>query len=57
MKFEDLNIFKKLSEQYDSQREKVTSSLRELKQLLASESKESSQMLDIYYKHKQMTLI
>ena len=51
MKFEDLNIFKKLSEQYDSQREKVTSSLRELKQLLASESKESSQMLDIYYKY------
>ena len=38
MKFEDLNIFKKLSEQYDSQ-EKVTSSLRELKQLLASESR------------------
>ena len=50
-KFEDLNIFKKLSEQYDSQREKVTSSLRELKQLLATESKESSQMLDIYYRY------
>tara|TARA_Y100000816_G_C25987429_1_gene515752 strand:- start:277 stop:618 length:342 start_codon:yes stop_codon:yes gene_type:complete len=51
MKLDDLKIFQKLSEQYDSQRDKITSSLRELKSLLASESKESSQMLDIYYKY------
>tara|TARA_Y100000996_G_scaffold332422_1_gene268720 strand:- start:516 stop:851 length:336 start_codon:yes stop_codon:yes gene_type:complete len=51
MKFEDSNIFKKLFNQYDSQREKVTSSLKELKLLLASESKESLQILDVYYKY------
>tara|TARA_Y100000817_G_C16667190_1_gene459839 strand:- start:3 stop:344 length:342 start_codon:yes stop_codon:yes gene_type:complete len=51
MNIDDLKIFKKISEKYDAQKDKVKSSLEELKKILSIESRESKQMLDIYYKY------
>ncbi len=44
-------IFDRISQKYKSQKNKMRDSLIELKKVLEVESKESSQMLDIYYKY------
>ena len=51
MSINDNKIFGKLSEKYASEKDKIRKSLIELKEVLKTESKESSQMLDIYYKY------
>lgn len=51
MSIDDSKIFGKLSEKYTSEKEKIKKSLLDLKEVLKTESKESSQMLDIYYKY------
>ena len=51
MSIDDNKIFGKLSEKYTSEKEKIKKSLLDLKEVLKTESKESSQMLDIYYKY------
>jgi len=47
----DGKIFDKISNKYRSQKNKIKQSLIDLKKVLETESKESSQMLDIYYKY------
>ena len=44
-------FFEKITHRYESQKSKITESLNSLKIALETESKESSQMLDIYYKY------
>ena len=51
MSINDNKIFGKLTEKYASEKDKIRKSLIELKEVLKTESKESSQMLDIYYKY------
>jgi len=51
MNIEDNKIFKKLISKYRSEKEKISSSLLTLKKALEVESKETTQMLDIYYKY------
>jgi len=51
MKIEDNKIFKKLISKYRSEKGKISSSLLTLKKALEVESKETTQMLDIYYKY------
>tara|TARA_B100000214_G_scaffold357263_1_gene316648 strand:- start:475 stop:843 length:369 start_codon:yes stop_codon:yes gene_type:complete len=51
MSINDNKIFSKLTEKYASEKDKIRKSLIELKEVLKTESKESSQMLDIYYKY------
>ena len=47
----DGKIFDKITNKYRSQKNKIKQSLIDLKKVLETESKESSQMLDIYYKY------
>tara|TARA_B100001029_G_C14679702_1_gene243938 strand:+ start:209 stop:550 length:342 start_codon:yes stop_codon:yes gene_type:complete len=47
----DSKVFGKLVEKYESEKEKIKKSLLELREVLKTESKESSQMLDIYYQY------
>jgi hypothetical protein len=51
MNIEDNKIFKKLISKYRAEKEKISSSLLTLKKALEVESKETKQMLDIYYKY------
>ena len=51
MNINDNKVFGKLAEKYESEKEKIKKSLLELKEVLKTESKESSQMLDIYYQY------
>ena len=51
MNIEDNKIFKKLIKKYRSEKEKISSSLLTLKKALEVESKDTTQMLDIYYKY------
>ena len=51
MDIENNKIFKSLIKKYESEKEKISSSLLTLKKALEVESKETTQMLDIYYKY------
>ena len=51
MTINDSKIFDKLTQKYSSEKEKIKRSLLDLKEVLKTESRESSQMLDIYYKY------
>ena len=51
MDIENNKIFKSLINKYESEKEKISSSLLILKRALEVESKETTQMLDIYYKY------
>ena len=51
MDIENNKIFKSLINKYESEKEKISSSLLTLKRALEVESKETTQMLDIYYKY------
>tara|TARA_B100000614_G_C14362405_1_gene417751 strand:+ start:223 stop:564 length:342 start_codon:yes stop_codon:yes gene_type:complete len=51
MSINDNKIFSKLTEKYTSEKDKIKKSLLDLKEVLKTESRESSQMLDIYYRY------
>jgi len=51
MKIDDLNFFKTIMEKYTSNKTKVLSSLNKLKNILASESQETTEMLEVYRKY------
>ena len=51
MKIDDLNLFKTIMEKYTSNKAKALSSLNKLKNILASESQETTEMLEIYRKY------
>ena len=51
MKIDDLNFFKTIMEKYTSNKTKALSSLNKLKNILASESQETTEMLEIYRKY------
>ena len=51
MNIEDLVIFKSIMKSYHSNKEKVTNSIQMLKRILATESKETSEMLEIYQRY------
>jgi len=51
MNIEDLVIFKSILKSYHSNKEKVTNSMQMLKRILATESKETSEMLEIYQRY------
>ena len=51
MNIDDLNFFKTIMEKYTSNRTKALSSLNKLKNILASESQETTEMLEIYRKY------
>ena len=51
MNINDNKIFGKLIEKYTSEKEKIKKSLLDLNELLKTESRESSQMLDMDYKY------
>ena len=50
MKIDDLNFFRTIMKKYTSNKTKVLSSLNKLK-ILASESQETTEMLEIYRKY------
>ena len=51
MKIDDLNFFKTIADKYASNKTKVMSSLNKLKNILASESQETTEMLEVYRKY------
>ncbi len=51
MKIDDLDFFKTIMDKYTSNKDKVFSSLNKLKNILASESHETTEMLEIYRKY------
>ena len=51
MKIDDLNFFKTIMAKYTSNKTKALSSLNKLKNILASESQETTEMLEIYRKY------
>ena len=51
MKIDDLNFFKTIMKKYTSNKTKALSSLNKLKNILASESQETTEMLEIYRKY------
>ena len=51
MKIDDLNFFKTIMEKYTLNKTKALSSLNKLKNILASESQETTEMLEIYRKY------
>ena len=51
MKIDDLNFFKTIMEKYTSNKTKALSSLNKLKNILASESQETTEMLEVYRKY------
>lgn len=51
MKIDDLDFFKAIMDKYGSNKAKVLSSLNKLKDILASESQETTEMLEIYRKY------
>ena len=51
MNIEDSAIFKSIMKKYESNKDKISSSLIKIKEILATESKETSEMLDIYRKY------
>ena len=51
MKIDDLNFFKTIMGKYTSNKTKALSSLNKLKNILASESQETTEMLEIYRKY------
>jgi len=51
MKIDDLNFFKTIMGKYTSNKTKALSSLNKLKNILASESRETTEMLEVYRKY------
>tara|TARA_B100000470_G_scaffold105224_1_gene81186 strand:- start:205 stop:543 length:339 start_codon:yes stop_codon:yes gene_type:complete len=51
MNIEDSTIFKSIMKKYESNKDKISSSLIKIKTVLATETKETSDMLDIYSKY------
>ena len=51
MKIDDLDFFKTIMGKYTSNKTKAFSSLNKLKNILASESQETTEMLEIYRKY------
>jgi|APSaa5957512535_1039671.scaffolds.fasta_scaffold16299_4 hypothetical protein len=51
MNINDLDFFKTVMNKYTSNKDKVLESLNKLKNILASESKETTEMLEIYRKY------
>ena len=51
MNIEDSAIFRSIMKKYESNKDKVSSSLIKIKTVLATETKETSDMLDIYSKY------
>jgi hypothetical protein len=51
MKIDDLNFFKTIMGKYTSNKTKALSSLNKLKNILASESQETTEMLEVYRKY------
>ena len=51
MNIEDSGIFRSIMKKYESNKDKVSSSLIKIKTVLATETKETSDMLDIYSRY------